>query len=156
MKTQQWYLPSCGHIYHPHPGSRKWTDEHWSDLSQICSHHPENIHKLQCRLSNNWLPLINLHNICYIITGFICFLPDSLMACCILQSPRAWCRRWMAQPDWLLSLLLCSGPLKPPAHRRQWASPVDSKQTRKRTFISVIYTFFMAARDIKVISFRFF
>lgn len=41
----------------------------------------------------------------------------------------------MAQPDWLLSWLLCSVPLEPPAHRKQSASPVNSQQKRKRKLI---------------------
>lgn len=86
-------------------------------------------HRLNDGISNNLLPEIKL-----VITDLtfncilIYFLPGSLMAYCILQSPTAWCRRWRAQPDWLLSLLLCNGPLKPPAHMKQSASPVNSKK----------------------------
>lgn len=38
----------------------------------------------------------------------------------------------MAQPDWLLSLLLCSGPLKPPVHMKLSVSPANRKHNREK------------------------
>lgn len=38
----------------------------------------------------------------------------------------------MAQPDWLLSWLPCSGPSRPPARKKQSASPVNAEQTKNK------------------------
>lgn len=39
----------------------------------------------------------------------------------------------MAQPDWLLSWPPCSGPSRPPARKKQSASPVKNKTTKRRS-----------------------
>lgn len=40
-------VPSCDRICRQHPGSKKWTGGHWSDLSPICSRLPEKAHNVR-------------------------------------------------------------------------------------------------------------